>query len=154
MRPVIAVLIAAVLGAAPLAAGAQTTKVHRIGVLELTSEADNAEYFGAFRQALRELGRVEGRNVEIDYRSADGHPDRFRDLAADLVRLKVDVIVTRGSQAALAAKYATSTIPVVMATSGDPAAEGMCETRRGRTATSPAFTSSPRPRWVPGDCSS
>ena len=126
MQRTIFLLIATVLCAATLPAGAQTApKLHRIGVLELTSEADNAEYFGAFRQALRELGRVEGRNVEIDYRSADGHPDRFRDLAADLVRLEVDVIVTRGSQAALAAKYATSTIPIVMATSGDPAAEGL-----------------------------
>lgn len=120
------VVIAALLCAAPLGADAQpAAKVPRIGVLELTSESANAEYFGAFRQALRELGRVDGQNIEVDYHSADGHPDRFGELAAELVRRKVDVIVTRGSQAALAAKYATSTIPIVMATSGDPAAEGI-----------------------------
>ena len=123
-RAAAAVLLAALACAAPL--GAQPpAKIHRIGVLELTSQTANAEYFGAFRQALRELGFVEGQNLEIDYRSVDGYPDRFGNLAVELVRRKVDLIVTRGSQAALAARAATSTIPIVMATSGDPAAEGL-----------------------------
>ncbi len=68
---------------------------------------------------------MEGQNLVIEYRSADGRPERFVDLARELVRLKVDVIVTRGTPAALSAKQATGTIPIVMATSGEPAAEGI-----------------------------
>jgi putative ABC transport system substrate-binding protein len=71
---------------------------------------------------LREFGYVEGRNLILEYRSADGHAERFPDLASELVRLKVDLIVTRGTPAARAAKSATETIPVVMATMGDPSA--------------------------------
>jgi putative ABC transport system substrate-binding protein len=71
---------------------------------------------------LRELGYVEGRNLIIEYRSADGRADRFPELASELVRLKIDLIVTRGTPAARAAKNATGTIPVVMATMGDPRA--------------------------------
>jgi len=73
----------------------------------------------ALLRGLREAGYVEGRNLIIDYRSADGHPERFPELAADLVRAKPDVIVTRGTSAALAAK-AAGAIPVVMTTSADP----------------------------------
>jgi putative ABC transport system substrate-binding protein len=112
--------------AAPLAAEAQPAgKVYRIGVLEGTPVALNAANLEAFRQGLQELGYVERQNYAIEYRSADGRPERFLDLAADLVRLKVDVIVTRGTGAALAAKNATRTIPIVMAGSGDPVQNGL-----------------------------
>jgi putative ABC transport system substrate-binding protein len=100
-------------------------KVYRIGVLETVAAASNVANLSAFRQGLRELGYVEGQNLVIEYRSADGRPERFVDLARELVRLKVDVIVTRGTPAALSAKQATGTIPIVMATSGEPAAEGI-----------------------------
>ena len=116
----------AVLLAAPLAAEVQPAgKVYCIGVLEPTSMALNAANFDAFRQGLRELGYVEGRNMRIEYRSADGRSERFPDLAAELVRLKVDVILTRGTPAVMAAKNATGTIPVVMAASGDPVLSGV-----------------------------
>jgi putative ABC transport system substrate-binding protein len=112
--------------AAPLATEAQPAgKVTRIGVLEPTSMASNAANLDAFRQGLRELGYVEGRNYIIEYRSADGRGERFPDLAAELVRLKVDVILTRGTPAVIAAKNATRTIPVVMAASGDPVLSGV-----------------------------
>jgi len=116
----------AVLLAAPLAAEAQPAgKVYCIGVLEPTSMALNAANLDAFRQGLRELGYVEGRNMMIEYRSADGRSERFPDLVAELVRLKVDVILTRGTPAVMAAKNATGTIPVVMAASGDPVLSGV-----------------------------
>src|SRR5437867_3244315 len=108
---------------APLAARAQqAAKVYRIGILETIPAARNAANLDALRKGLRELGYVEGRNLTIEYRSADGRAERFPDLAAELVRLKVDLIVTRGTPAAKAAKNATETIPVVMATMGDPRA--------------------------------
>jgi len=111
---------------APLAAEAQLAgKVYRIGVLEVVGAASNAGNLSAFRQALRELGYVEEQNFVIEYRSADGRHERFLDLATELVQVKVDVIVTRGTPAALAAKQATGTIPIVMASSGDPVAEGI-----------------------------
>jgi ABC-type uncharacterized transport system substrate-binding protein len=85
--------------AAPLAAEAQPVgKVYRIGVLESTSPALNAANLAALQQELRELGYVERQNYAIEYRSADGRVERFPDLAAELVRLKVDLIVTRGRQ--------------------------------------------------------
>ena len=116
----------AVLLAAPLAAEVQPAgKVYCIGVLEPTSMALNAANLDAFRQGLRELGYVEGPNMRIEYRSADGRSERFPDLAAELVRLKVDVILTRGTPAVMAAKNATGTIPVVMAASGDPVLSGV-----------------------------
>jgi putative tryptophan/tyrosine transport system substrate-binding protein len=107
--------------AMPFASSAQTpAKVWRIGMLETTPAAMNAANLDAFRQQLRELGYLEGRNLIIEYRSADGRSERFPGLAAELVNMKVDLIVTRGSLATLAAKNATRTIPVVMAAVGDP----------------------------------
>ncbi|MBI1999736.1 MAG: ABC transporter substrate-binding protein [candidate division NC10 bacterium] len=107
--------------AAPLAARAQQVgKGYRIGILETIPAARNAANLDALRKGLRDLGYVEGRNLVIEYRSADGRAERFPDLASELVRLKVDLIVTRGTPAARAAKNATGTIPVVMATMGDP----------------------------------
>jgi putative ABC transport system substrate-binding protein len=107
----------------PLAAHAQQLrpgKIARIGMLETTSIASNTAGLKAFRQGLQGLGYIEGQNFLIEYRSADGHPERFAELASELVGLKVDLILTRGTPAALAAKDATSTIPVVMAAIGDP----------------------------------
>jgi putative ABC transport system substrate-binding protein len=103
----------------PVVARAQQ-KVWRIGMLETTGEDVKTEDITAFRKALRELGYVEGKNLTIDYRSADGRPERFPALAAELITRDVDLIVTRGTPAALAAKDATKTIPVVMSAIGDP----------------------------------
>jgi putative ABC transport system substrate-binding protein len=105
----------------PLTARAQqATKSYRIGMLETISPALNAAHLDAFREGLRQLGYVEGKNYVIEYRSADGRADRFPSLAAELVRLGVDVIVARGTPAAVAAKNATETIPVIMASVGEP----------------------------------
>jgi ABC-type uncharacterized transport system substrate-binding protein len=120
------IALGAVLGASPSSTQAQQAeKVYRIGLLETVGAEENAENLRAFRGGLRELGYVEGRHFVIEYRSADGRPQRFVDLARELVRLEVDVIVTRGTPAALGAKRATLTIPIVMASSGDPVAEGI-----------------------------
>jgi len=122
----LAVVLAVGLTLAPLAGEAQEPgKIYRIGMLETTSMALNAANLDAFRQGLRELGYVEGRNFMIEYRSADGRRERFPELATELVRLKVDVILTRGTPAVMAAKNATGTIPVVMAASGDPLLSGV-----------------------------
>lgn len=104
---------------------AQLGKLYRIGMLERTSAAINAANLEAFRQGLRNLGYVEGQSFVIEYRSADGDDERFPALAAELVRLKVDVIVTRGTPAALAAKNATATIPVIITGVGDPVGQGI-----------------------------
>ena len=109
--------------AAPFAAPAQQVgKVYRIGILEAIPAAQYAAKLDALRKGLRDLGYVEGRNLIIEYRSADGRAERFPELASELVRLKVDLLVTRGTPAARAAKDATGTIPVLMATMGDPRA--------------------------------
>jgi putative ABC transport system substrate-binding protein len=105
----------------PLGARAQQGgKAYRIGILETTPAAQNAANLNALRKGLQNLGYVEGRNLVIEYRSADGRAERFPDLASELVRLKVDLIVTRGTPAAQAAKDAAGTIPVVMAAMGAP----------------------------------
>ena len=115
--------VAGSLLAAPLAAeGQQAGKVYRIGILEAIPASQNTANLAALRQGLRDLGYIEGRNLIIEYRSADGRAERFPDLAAELVRLKTDLIVTRGTPAARAAKNATETVPVLMATMGDPRA--------------------------------
>jgi putative ABC transport system substrate-binding protein len=113
--------IAGGLLAAPLGAQ-QVGKVYRIGILETIPASQNAAKLDALRKGLRDLGYVEGRNLIIEYRSADGRAERFPDLASELVRLKVDLIVTRGTPAAKAVKSATGTIPVVMAAMGEPLA--------------------------------
>jgi putative ABC transport system substrate-binding protein len=110
----------------PVVAGAQQLgKVRRIGMLEMTAQGMNAANIDAFRKGLRDLGYVEGRDVEIEYRSADGRSERFPGFAAEFVGLNVDVIVTRGTPAVMAAKNATATIPVVMAASGEPVRTGV-----------------------------
>jgi ABC-type uncharacterized transport system substrate-binding protein len=103
----------------------QAGKVWRIGVLETISPELNAANFNALRNGLRNLGYIEGQNLTFEYRFADGRAERFPQLANELVRAGVDVIVTRGTPAVLAAKDATATIPVVMAASGEPLASGV-----------------------------
>ena len=108
---------------APLAADAQTAgKVARIGYLSSGSSSMAApSVIDAFRQGLRELGWVEGQNIVIDYRFAESRFDRLPGLAAELIRLKVDIIVATSTPAATAAKNATATIPIVMVgAGGDP----------------------------------
>lgn len=112
-------LTAGLLAAPRVARAQQAGKVYRLGILEAVPAAQNAANLDALRKGLRDLGYVEGRNLVIEYRSADGRAERFPDLTSELVRLKVDLIVTRGTPAAMAAKNA-GTIPVVMATMGDP----------------------------------
>jgi len=112
--------------AAPLAVDAQQSqKVYRIGMLERTSTTLSAANLNGFRQGLRELGYVEGKNFIIEYRSADGGDEQFPSLATELVRLKVDLILARGTPAALAAKNATGTIPVVITGVPDPVGQGV-----------------------------
>jgi len=92
---------------------------HRVGMLDTSPRALNPN-FGALEQALRDRGYVESQNLVFEYRSPGGHNDSFAELARELVRLDVDVIVTRGTPAALAAKAASNMVPVVMAAAGDP----------------------------------
>jgi putative ABC transport system substrate-binding protein len=103
----------------------QPTKVYQIGRLSPGSPTEPDPHLEAFRQGLRELGYVEGQNLIIEYRYAEGGDDRLADLAAELVRLQVDVIVTWGSVAIRAAQHATRTIPIVMAGTNDPVAQGL-----------------------------
>jgi putative ABC transport system substrate-binding protein len=118
-------VVAANAGLATVAAETQPAMPYRIGVLERLPAARNTENLDAFRQGMRELGYGEGNDFELLYRSADGRSERFPDLAKELVSLKVNVIVTRGTPAALAAKRATTTIPIVMSPSGDPLLSGL-----------------------------
>ena len=112
--------------AAPLAAGAQQAgKVYRIGCLSATSESTGAEFFEPFRQRLRELNYVEGRNIAFDYRWADGRYERLAPLAIELIRLPVDALFATSAPAASAARGATSTIPIVMRITADPVETGL-----------------------------
>jgi putative tryptophan/tyrosine transport system substrate-binding protein len=103
----------------------QPAKVPRIGFLITNSRAALLARTEAFQHGLRELGYIEGKNILIEWRSADGKVDRLLELAAELVRLKVDVIVTGGATATRPAKEATATIPIVMAQDGDPVGAGL-----------------------------
>ena len=94
-------------------------------MLDTVGIASNEANLDAFRRGLAELGHVEGQTYVIEYRSAEGRAERFPDLAAELIRLKADVIVTRGTSAALGARHATDTIPIVMASGGDPVFAGL-----------------------------
>jgi putative ABC transport system substrate-binding protein len=104
----------------------QQGKVWRVGFLALRqiTISDTDYYYGPFRQGMRELGYIEGNNLFIEWRSAEGNPTRLPSLAAELVNLKVDVIVAPGTPATRAAQKATATIPIVMGSVGDPIASG------------------------------
>jgi len=118
--------LASALLAAPFAAGAQTAgKLYRIVYLGNSSAAMETDLVDSFRQGLRNLDYVEGRNVVIEYRWAEGRNDLFPALVAEAVRLKPDVIVTSGTPATLAAKEATRTTPIVIAAMGDPISAGV-----------------------------
>ena len=119
-------VLAAGFSLAPLAAESQQGKgVARIGYLSAGSPAASSGRVESFRRGLRELGHIEGKNIAIEWRFAEGTPERMRELATELVRLKVDVIVAAGSTASRAAKQATSTIPIVMAQVADPVGSGL-----------------------------
>jgi ABC-type uncharacterized transport system substrate-binding protein len=110
----------------PLAGRAQQPgKIFRIGYLGVSSRSLERHYVEAFRQKLRDLGHVDGENIAIEYRWAEGQDDRLPSLATELVRLEPDIIVTTGTPSALAAMQATNTIPIVMASSADPVAAGL-----------------------------
>jgi len=111
---------------APLAARAQQgRRLHRIGVLETASLRANADNFDRFRKGMAERGYVEGPSLVIAYRSAEGRTERFAPLAAELAGSNVDLILTRGTPATLAAKRASATIPIVMAAVADPVESGL-----------------------------
>lgn len=119
-------LLAGGFAAPPLAAHAQQPrKTPRVGWLSSSAAAMNESYLEAYRQAMRELGYIEGRTINTEYRFPDGRVDRLADLATDLVKVPVDVIVTSGTPASLAAKHATQTIPIVFAASADPVGAGV-----------------------------
>src|SRR5947199_2150670 len=120
------ILIAVVLLALGVIADAQQpTKVPRIGFLDPSTASGSAVLWDAFRQEMRKLGWIEGKNIAIEYRFAEQKPERLPELAADLVRLKVDLIVVSGTPPALAAKNATTAIPIVMASAADPVGIGL-----------------------------
>ena len=111
---------------APVAADEQRAgKVPRVGWLGLPSQAANADFIGGFLEGLRQLGYTEGKDIAIEYRFADGRAERLSSLAVELVNLHVDAIVVVGSQVATAAKQATTTIPIVMVSVGDPVGTGL-----------------------------
>jgi len=120
----VCLLIAALLLTVSIAEAQQAKKSARIGFLSGTSPSTATGRLNAFRQGLGELGYVEGKNIIIEYRWSEGKRERLPDLAAELVRLKVDIIVTGGPQATRPAKQATSTIPIVMAQDPDPVGNG------------------------------
>jgi putative tryptophan/tyrosine transport system substrate-binding protein len=141
-RAFICILAGGVLAAPRAAEAQQAGKVYRIGLLDFsTPDPARQAWWTAFRQQMRELGYVEGQNVSFEPRWAQGDLDRVPKLAADLVGLKVDVIVTGGQVAAIAAKRATSTIPIVMGSGSDPVAVGLVTSLRQPGANVTGLTS-------------
>jgi putative ABC transport system substrate-binding protein len=124
-RAFIATVTGSIIAASLVGEGQQSAKVPRIGYLLGRSAAESGDLATAFRRGLHDLGYVDGRTILIEYRYAEGRLERLPDLAANLVRLKVDVIVTAGEAAIRAARGATSTIPIVMASAGDPVGSGL-----------------------------
>ena len=120
------ILVAAAVLTFPVITEAQQTgKIFRIGFLDASTASGIAVLVDAFRQELSKLGWIEGKNITIEYRFAEQKTERLPELAADLVRLKVDLIVVSGTTAALAAKKATTTIPIVMTNAADPVGAGL-----------------------------
>ena len=121
---------------APLAQAQQPEKIYRLGVLSQGFPAPSPD-IEAFRQGLRDLGYVEGKNLLIEYRYAEGRGGRYPELALNLVRLKVDVIVATGTETTSAAKRATGTIPIVMTSSTDPEPRALSPALLSREETLP-----------------
>jgi ABC-type uncharacterized transport system substrate-binding protein len=119
------------------ASAQQPGKIFRIGYLDPSTSSGSAVLLDAFRQELSKLGWIEGKNIAIEYRFAEQKPERLRELAADLARLKVDLIMVSGTPPALAAKNATTAIPIVMTNGGDPVGLGLVASLAGREAMSP-----------------
>lgn len=115
----------------------QTGKIFRIGYLDPSTASGSALLLEEFRQEMRKFGWIEGKNFAIEYRFADQKNERLADLAADLVRLKVDLILVASTPPALAAKKATTTIPIVMTFAGDPVGSGLVAVWRALEAMSP-----------------
>ena len=109
----------------PMVAQAQRRLVPTIGLLGANTPSTQATWNEAFVQRLRELGWIEGSTVAIEIRWADGRSQRYAEIAAEFIRLKVDVIITSGTEPVVVAKQATSKIPIVFATAGDPVASGL-----------------------------
>jgi len=123
---VLCIVLSAMLFALSISAEAQQTgRIFRIGFLDSSNASGSAVLVDAFRQELSKLGWAEGKNLTIEYRFAEQKNERLPELAADLVRLNVDLIVSTSTPPALAAKKATTTIPIVMATPGDPVGAGL-----------------------------
>jgi putative ABC transport system substrate-binding protein len=118
-------VLCALLLAVSLPAEAQQPKLHRIGILFIGTSSFYSAWIDVFRQGLKELGYIEGKNIAFEYRYAEGKADRLPALAAELVVLKVDVIVTSATPSVLALKKATSTIPIVFVAVADPVASGL-----------------------------
>jgi putative ABC transport system substrate-binding protein len=139
-RELIAALGGAVLAWPLVARAQQATKLPTIGFLGPSTLSDANAWVTAFAQRLRELGWIEGRTVAIEYRWADGRDERYAQIAAEFVRLKVDVIVTPGG-AALTVKQATSGIPIVFTVTSDPLASGLVASLARPAATPPVCRS-------------
>ena len=124
----ISLLIAGLLTTVSLTEAQQPAKIPRIGYVSGSGNPSNpGPYVEALRQGLRDLGYIEGKNILIEYRGAEGKPDRISSLVAELVQLKVDVLVSGNFAVARAAKQATETIPIVMVTNQDPVATGLID---------------------------
>src|SRR5262244_1170199 len=121
------VLCAMLFALCSFAKAQQTGKIFRIGFLDNSTASGSAVLVDAFRQELSKLGWIEGRNITIEYRFAEQTPERLPELAADLVRRKVDLIVASGGPTPLAARGASSTIPIVMTSFPDPVGAGLVE---------------------------
>ena len=134
----LAVILTLSLILAPLAdQGQQPGKLYRIGFLGNSTAALEAHLVGPFRDGLRDLGYLEGRNALIEFRWAEGQYERFPALIAELIALKVDVIVTAGTPATQAVKKATTSVPLVMVAVGDPVATGIVASLKQPGGTSP-----------------
>src|SRR6266481_6126017 len=125
IKAIVVLLVSLALASFHRAEAQQTGKVPRIGYLDNSTASGIAVLLEAFRQELTKLGWIEGKNITMEYRFAEQKNERLPELAAELVRLKVDLIVTSGTTPALAAKSATTTIPIVMANAGDPVGAGL-----------------------------
>ena len=142
MTRLVGLVLALLFVAAPVAAGAQQAgKAHRIGYVWPGDRASSAPLTEAFLEGLREHGHVEGRNLTIEWRFADGKADRLPELAADLIRLKVDLIVAVSPEPVQAARTATTSIPIVMVAVADPVTYGFVTSlaRPGGNVTGMAF---------------